>query len=82
MKLTIGQLVDKLSIVNIKIYMLEDVKREPKATNKTIADATKKTNVLNSERNVLIDEIDIGLNEIADGVKQTLFGSNKKYGSE
>lgn len=55
---TIGSLVDKLSIVNIKIYMAEDRKREPGATDKQIADATRLTNKLNTARNQLIAEID------------------------
>lgn len=80
MKLTVGQLLDKLSIVNIKIYMQEDIKRDKDAKDKEIADATRKTNKLNSERNDLIDEIDISLNEIAEGKKQKLYGSNKSYG--
>ena len=80
MKLTIGQLSDKLSIVNIKVFHLENTKRDPKATDKEIADATRKTNVLNSERNELIDQIDIALNEIDEGKKQKLYGSNKSYG--
>lgn len=80
MKLTIGQLVDKLTICNTKIYVQEDIKRYKDATDKMIADATRKTNVLNSERNQLIDEIDLAMNEIADGKKQKLYGANKTYG--
>ncbi len=80
MKLTVGALIDKLSIVNIKIYVQEDVKRDKDADDKTVAMATRKTNVLNSERNALIDEIDIALNEIAQGKQQKLYGSNKSYG--
>ena len=79
MKITIGAAMDKLSIVNIKIFFLENVKRDKNASDKEIADATK-TNVLNSERNALIDYIDLTLNEIAEGKKQKLFGSNKSYG--
>lgn len=79
MEVTIGNLIDRLSIVNIKIYMLEDIKRSP-ATDHAIAEATRKTNVLNSERNALIDAIDQALNKLAEGETQVLFGSNKKYG--
>ena len=55
---SIGSLIDKLSIVNIKIFMLEDIKRNPVAADKEIADATRKTNELNGHRNKLIAEID------------------------
>lgn len=79
---TIGNLTDKLTICNIRIWMLEDVKRDKKANDKTIADATKKVNLLNQQRNDLIEEIDIGLNEIAKGKQQKLYGqgSTKIYG--
>lgn len=82
MKKTIGQLIDELSIVNIKIWMAEDVKRDPQATDKQIADATRKTNIANQQRNDLIQAIDEGLNEIAQGKIQKLYsqGSTKSYG--
>lgn len=82
MKKTIGQLIDELSIVNIKIWMAEDVKRDPKATDKQIADATRRTNIANQQRNDLIQAIDEGLNAVADGEKQKLYaqGSTKMYG--
>lgn len=79
---TIGQLMDQLSIVNIKIFMLEDVKRDKASTDSEIAAATKKTNVLNSQRNEIIDEIDSSLNNLADGKKQKLFGQSKMYGKK
>ena len=82
MKLTIGQLFDQLSICNMKIYMLEDIKRGEKATDTEIAEATRATNKLNSQRNALIDAIDLEMNEIAEGNKQKLFGSNKMYGGK
>lgn len=79
---TIGNLVDKLTICNIRIWMLEDIKRDETASDKTIADATRKVNLLNQQRNDLIQEIDEGLNEIAEGKKQKLYGqgSTKSYG--
>lgn len=80
MKKTIGELIDSLSITNCKIFSLEDLKRNPTASDKDIAEATRKTNKLNSLRNVLVDEIDLAFNEIAEGKKQQLFGSNKQYG--
>lgn len=79
---SIGSIVDKISITNIKIYVLEDKKRHPNATNDEIAEATKKTNVLNTLRCTLIDELDVAMNEIAKGHQQKLFGSNKQYGGK
>ena len=55
---TIGNLIDKLTIVNIRIWTAEDIKRDKSANDKQIADATKITNISNSQRNDLIQEID------------------------
>ena len=82
MKKTIGQLIDELSIVNIKIWMAEDVKRDKDATDEQIANATRKTNIANQQRNDLIQAIDEEMNLIAKGEQQKLYaqGSTKSYG--
>ena len=82
---TIGNLIDKLSIVNIRIWMAEDIKRNSNATDKQIADATRLTNTCNSQRNDLIQEIDEMLNDmVANGSLQKLYGQgkNKMYGKQ
>lgn len=80
---TIGNLIDQLTIVNIKIWMAEDIKRKSNASDKEIADATKLTNVANQQRNDLIQEIDEKLNHmVKTGDLQKLYnqGSTKMYG--
>lgn len=80
---TIGNLIDKLTIANIRIWMAEDIKRDKSASDKQIADATRVTNVANSYRTDLIQEIDERLNDlIATGKPQKLYkqGSTKMYG--
>ena len=80
---TIGNLIDKLTIANIRIWMAEDIKRKPDATDKEIADATRITNVANSYRTDLIQEIDETINElVSSGKLQKLYkqGSSKMYG--
>lgn len=80
---TIGNLIDKLTIVNIRIWMAEDIKRNPDASDKQIADATRVTNIANSQRNDLIQEIDESINHlVATGKPQKLYkqGSTKMYG--
>ena len=80
---TIGNLIDKLTIANIRIWMAEDIKRDKNATDKQIADATRVTNVANSYRTDLIQEIDESLNEMVSTVKlQKLYkqGATKMYG--
>jgi len=82
MKITIGNLIDQLSIVNIKIWMAEDVKRDSNATDADIAKATRTTNIANQQRNDLIQAIDEGMNAIAKGETQKLYkqGESKMYG--
>lgn len=80
---TIGNLIDKLTITNIRIWMAEDIKRDANASDKQIADATRVTNVANSLRTDLIQEIDEKLNEmVSTGKLQKLYkqGSTKMYG--
>jgi hypothetical protein len=80
---TIGNLIDKLTITNIRIWMAEDIKRDKNASDKQIADATRVTNVANSYRTDLIQEIDEKLNEmVGSGKLQKLYkqGSTKMYG--
>lgn len=63
--------------------MAEDRKRDANATDKQIADATRITNVANSMRTDLIQEIDERLNEmVSTGTLQKLYkqGSTKMYG--
>lgn len=82
---TIGACIDKLTICNLKIFKAEDKKRDPEATDKEIAQATKLTNVCNQQRNDLIQEIDEKLNwMVKTGELQKLYGqgSSKSYGKE
>lgn len=75
MEVTIGNLIDRLSITNIRIWMAEDLKRKEGATDKELADATRVTNVANTERNKLIQALDEALGQ--QSFKQ---GDNKLYG--
>lgn len=82
---TIGALIDKLTICNIKIWMAEDIKRDKDASDTAIANATKITNIANQQRNDLIQEIDEKLNHMAKtGELQKLYkqGSTKMYGKK
>lgn len=82
---TIGNMIDRLSVVNIRIWMAEDKKRDKNATDKQIADATRLTNIANQQRNDLIQQIDERINElIINGKPQKLYGqgSTKLYGTK
>jgi len=81
---TFGNLIDKLTIVNLKIWNLEDIKRDSK-NDKEIADATKKTNILNQQRTDLIQELDEMLIDSANGkinFKNYKQGDTKNYGKK
>lgn len=82
---TIGNLIDKLTVVNIRIWMAEDIKRSPTASDADIASATRITNVANQQRNDLIQEIDEHINHmVKTGEVQKLYkqGSTKMYGKK
>ena len=82
---TVGNLIDKLSIINIRIWFAEDIKRNKSATDKQLADACRITNIANSQRNDLIQEIDEMINGmIATGNLQKLYkqGDLKMYGRD
>ena len=82
---TIGNLIDKLSIVNIRIWFAEDTKRDKSASDKQVADACRVTNIANSQRNDLIQEIDEALNRlVTTGELQKLYkqGATKMYGRD
>lgn len=82
---TIANLIDQLTIVNIRIWMAEDIKRNKQASDKEIADATRLTNTANQQRNDLIQEIDEKINNlIQTGEPQKLYkqGSTKMYGKK
>lgn len=79
----LGDLIDKLTITNIRIWMAEDIKRNPNATDKEIADACRITNVANQQRSDLIEAIDelaIAINNGKAKLKNYKTGSTKMYG--
>jgi hypothetical protein len=80
---TFGNLIDKLTIVNLKMWKLEDLKRDTERTDKEIADATRSTNILNIQRNDLIQELDEMLILASQGkvnFKNYKQGKTKQYG--
>ena len=64
---TLGSLVDKLTIANIRLWHLEDVRRERSLPDKDRLAAADMISIVNQERNDLIDEIDEFLYQAAHG---------------
>lgn len=79
----LGELIDKLTIVNLKIWHLEDLKRDSDNDSK-VAEACRKTNVLNAQRNELMEQIDNLMVRYHSGEKPkaTHHGSTKIYGKQ
>ena len=68
---TIGDLVDKLTISNIRLWMLEDERRlycntDTTKTEDEIKTFLNKVSATNKERNTLIDQINAGLGVLID----------------
>lgn len=76
---TVGSLVDKISIVNIKIYHQEDVAHEPGASDELVANAKRAINVLNNQRCALVGELD---ELIASGKQLEPYDAVKDYGKK
>ena len=76
MKITIGNLIDQLTIVNLKIWNLEDLKRDSD-DDTVIADACRKTNVLNVQRNELIAAIDEEITGQSSHLNTKTYGKKK-----
>jgi hypothetical protein len=55
---TLGSLVDKLTIANIRLWHLEDDRRDAGKSDSERLAAADKVSVVNAQRNALIDEID------------------------
>lgn len=80
---TVGNLIDELTIVNIRIWMAEDIKRNVDSSASDIVRATNITNVANQKRNDIIQEIDEKINHLVmTQIPQKLYsqGSTKMYG--
>ena len=78
----LGNLIDKLCIINNKIWVLEEIKRDISKSDKEIADATRKTNTLNQQRSEIVEEINSLIIKLISGEikpKNYLEGSTKIY---
>jgi hypothetical protein len=64
---TLGSLIDKLTIANLRLWHLEDVRRDRGLSDKDRLAAADAVSVVNSQRNDLMDEIDAFLYDAARG---------------
>jgi hypothetical protein len=76
---TLGSLVDKLSIANIRLWHLEDRRRDKTLLDEERLKAADTVSIVNGERNSLMDEIDIILDKSINNKKAPIFLKNKLY---
>lgn len=76
---TLGSLIDKLSISNIRLWHLEDKRRDLSLPDKERLEAADMVSIVNKERNSLIDEIDVLLNDCIVSNKVKISLKNKLY---
>lgn len=77
---TLGDLIDRLTIANIRLWHLEDIKHDENASDSEVANAARKISVVNKERNMLIDEINQYMKDCMSGkIKHFGFPKNKLY---
>ena len=55
---TLGSVIDQLTIANIRLWHLEDKRRDKSLSDKERLEACDMVAIVNSQRNGLIDEID------------------------
>ena len=78
---TPGSLIDKLTIVNLKLWHQEDRAQAPDAQDHIVADAKRKISALNLQRNALIQEYDELMRKIImDGCEYPVIPQFKDYG--
>jgi Protein of unknown function (DUF4254) len=65
---TLGSLVDKLTIKNLRLWHLEDIRRDVTMPDSERLSAADKVSQVNQQRNDLIDEIDQFLADAIAGV--------------
>lgn len=68
MEYSIGELIDKLSIVNIKIFHLVDIIQEDQDNDK-VASSARNAQSLNKERSKMINQINKILGDLQEDVK-------------
>jgi hypothetical protein len=74
---TIGSAIDKLTIANIRLWHLEDRRRDRSLTDSEWLEAADQVSEVNSERNQLIEEIGRLLHQAVVAGKAAVVTKNK-----
>lgn len=76
---TLGSLVDKLSVANIRLWHLEDRRRNKNFPDPQRLAAADAVSLVNKQRNDLMDEIDLYLKAALEGGAELLSPKVKLY---
>jgi len=76
---TLGDIADKLSIMNIRIWFFIDRQKDETLSEKERVDASMKVMDCNSQRNALIDEFNEELDKAIKNGEVKRFKKNKLY---
>ncbi len=78
---TVGSLVDKITIMNLKLWHLEDEARRTDVDDSHIAEVKRRIDVANLQRNDLIEELDVLMADFLTGEKAPkVYKQLKMYG--
>lgn len=77
----IGSMIDKLTILNNKIWHQEEVCYDPKSTIEQVGEAKLKINSLNTQRTAMVEAIDQLFHDVIKGIVELpmLTPQHKKY---
>lgn len=76
--LSIGELIDKLIIENIKIFNLREKIHQKNISDEDFVAAENKMNVLNENRGIIIKFLDKKIADVNDGTDQNTYLKNEK----
>jgi hypothetical protein len=79
---SIGELIDKLVIENIKIFKLRETLHQKDINNKEFVDNGIKMNIINENRGVIINFLNKKIEDVANGEINSYFKDVKTYNNE
>jgi hypothetical protein len=79
---SIGELIDKLVIENIKIFKLRETLHQKNINDKDFVDNGIKMNIINENRGVIINFLNKKIEDVANGEVNSYFKDVKTYNNE
>ncbi len=79
---SIGELIDKLVIENIKIFKLRETLHQKNIEDKEFVDNGLKMNIINENRGVIINFLNKKIEDVVDGEVNSYFKDVKTYNNE